>query len=443
MSTPSPEMIRIFQSAAKVDEEILQSLNHLLQTSMEFIHADACRLELYNEHKMSFDVIARVGKSAAGPQQAEGMKGDFRDPTSNDLDPMNCVVSVLSTPLLHSHGKLVGIISAHFCRPHRPSKYEFRFLGFCGEQAAHLIADRQVEQTMRAAAERLAQQNDELQRLNATLSRSNQDLERFAFAAGHDLQEPLRMIGSYAQLLQRSGGTLDGQAAMFVATIAKSARRMSQLVADLLTYAEIGASGQEPLERVDLNLVVDKVLQNLKMAVDENCASVSKGKLPILAAGHECHFVQLFQNLIGNALKYRRELAPRIGISAQEVDGTLEFAVADNGLGVGSEHHGRIFEAFQRLHDNQSPGTGMGLAICQRIVERYGGRIWVESEIGRGSTFRFVLPNARIPVILPVFEETGTHMVLPGGHTDASSQSSSAQRGFYSIHLLKRTACDG
>ena len=408
---------------------------------MEFIHADTCSLELYNEHKMSFDVIAQVWRSAAGSQQAESIKGDLRDSTSNDLDPIHCVVTVLSTPWLHSHGKLVGIISAHFRRPHRPTEYEFHFLGFCGEQAVRLIAHKQAEQTMRAAAERLTQQNDELQRLNATLSRSNQDLERFAFAAGHDLQEPLRMITSYAQLLvQRSGGALDNQFAMFVATIVKSAKRMHQLVADLLTYAEIGASGQESLERVDLNLVVNKVRQNLKMAIDENCAAVSSGELPILAAGHECHFVQLFQNLIGNAIKYRGDLAPRIGISAQEVDGMLEFAVADNGLGVDSEHHKRIFQAFQRLHDSQSPGTGMGLAICQRIVERYGGRIWVESETGRGATFRFVLPNIRVPVTVPVFKETGEQMMVSRGNTNAPFQASSAPPGLY---LLKRSACDG
>jgi light-regulated signal transduction histidine kinase (bacteriophytochrome) len=213
---------------------------------------------------------------------------------------------------------------------------------------------------------------------------------------------------------------------MFVATVVKSTKRMRNLLSDLLAYAQIGTSREESLE-TDLNLVIDKVRQNLKMPIDETCASVSSNRLPILSAAHECHFVQLFQNLIGNAIKYRGELTSQIRISATEVDGMVEFAVADNGLGVDPKYHERIFQPFQRLHDNQSPGTGMGLAICQRIVDRYGGRIWVESAPGRGSTFRFVRRNIQAQVAAPVlveteFEERGTRRSVDGPLENKSGQ---------------------
>jgi CheY-like chemotaxis protein len=250
---------------------------------------------------------------------------------------------------------------------------------------------------LRATAEQLILENDELRRMNAILSRSNQDLERFAFAASHDLQEPLRAITAYAELLaQRCGADLVNDSAMFVNYIVEGGKRMRALLADLLAYAEIGAVPDELVELVDLNVVVEKVKQNLKLSIDENGASVLSAELPILSAAHEFHFVQLFQNLVGNAIKYRSEAKPLIQVSAQDVGGELEFGVADNGLGVAPENHQKIFEAFKRLHDNRSPGTGIGLAICLRVVERYGGRIWVDSQVGQGATFRFTLPNLEV-----------------------------------------------
>jgi CheY-like chemotaxis protein len=250
---------------------------------------------------------------------------------------------------------------------------------------------------VRSQSEQLGQENDALRQMNAILTRSNQDLERFAFAASHDLQEPLRAITAYAELLaQKYGGELDQDSAMFVGNIVQGAKRMSALLADLLAYAEIGAVQDESVEAVDLNLVLEKIRQNLKMSIDESGASVVSAELPVLSTAHECHFVQLFQNLVGNAIKYRSELKPVIQISVRDMDGKPEFAVADNGIGVAVEYHQKIFQAFRRLHDNKSPGTGIGLAICQRVVERYGGRIWVDSQRGHGATFRFTLPNIEV-----------------------------------------------
>ena len=250
---------------------------------------------------------------------------------------------------------------------------------------------------VRIAVERLTLENHELRQMNAILSRSNQDLERFAFAASHDLQEPLRAITVYAELLEKKyGGEHDEDFAMFVGNIVQGATHMGALLGDLLAYAEIGATSDDSGEAVDLNLVIEKVRQNLQMSIEENGASVVSTELPVLSAAHEFHFLQLFQNLVGNAIKYRSELKPLIQVSVRDVAGNLEFAVADNGLGVAPEYHQKIFQAFQRLHDNKSPGTGIGLAICQRVVERYGGRIWVDLEIGHGATFRFTLPNIEV-----------------------------------------------
>jgi nitrogen-specific signal transduction histidine kinase len=259
-----------------------------------------------------------------------------------------------------------------------------------------------------AAAERLKRENDELRQLNAVLSRSNQNLERFAFAASHELQEPLRAITCYAELLaQKCRRELSGDSAMFVSSIVEGSKRMRALVAALLAYAEIGAVPDESVELVDLNIIVEKVKKSLQMSIDENRASVVSAELPTLSAAHEFHFVQLFQNLVGNAIKYRSEASPLIRISVQDAGGTLEFHVTDNGLGVAPEDHQRIFEAFKRLHDNRSPGTGIGLAICQRVVEKYGGRIWVDSQVGHGATFRFTLPNVKVCADKPPASRSG------------------------------------
>jgi signal transduction histidine kinase len=233
----------------------------------------------------------------------------------------------------------------------------------------------------------------DVQRSNESLARSNEDLERFAFIASHDLQEPLRMITTYSQLLVRQYPTgLDGQGATFVNNIVGGTRRMRALLADLLEYAEIGAGSERPVEAVDLNTVVDKVLLNLKVLVEDSGATITIDRLPIIRA-YEAHCLTLFQNLVGNAIKYRSEKPPAITITVRKEQAQIRFAVTDNGIGIEPEYHAKIFVAFKRLHGQKIPGTGIGLAICQRVVERYGGRIWVESRQGQGATFIFTLPN--------------------------------------------------
>ena len=253
---------------------------------------------------------------------------------------------------------------------------------------------RDITEQVRAAA-RLAQLNTDLQSSNERLARSNEDLERFAFIASHDLQEPLRMITIYSQLLVKQyPSELEKQAAACIGNIVDGTKRMRELLSDLLAFTEIGGRAEDPAQAVDLKRVVEHVMENLKASIEETGAVVTADPLPVLAA-HESHFVSLFQNLVGNALKYRGADPPRIHISVAQSGGELRFAVADNGAGIAPQYHDKIFVAFKRLHGKSVPGTGIGLAICQRVVQRYGGRIWVESQVGQGSTFVFTLPDIR------------------------------------------------
>ena len=243
------------------------------------------------------------------------------------------------------------------------------------------------------AARRLERLNEDLRRSNERLARSNEDLERFAFVASHDLQEPLRMVTAYSQLLVKHfSHELDPDACTFVENIVGGTTHMRALLADLLAYAEIGAGPEKPVEDVNLNVVMEKVRHNLKVAIDDSGAILEIGELPILR-GYEGHFVSLLQNLIGNAIKYRSERTPCVRVICEVTHGQTRFAVADNGIGIEPEYYEKIFSAFKRLHGKKIPGTGIGLAICQRVVERYGGRIWVESRVGEGSTFIFTLPD--------------------------------------------------
>ncbi len=251
---------------------------------------------------------------------------------------------------------------------------------------------RDITEQVRAA-ERLEQLNADLRSSNERLARSNEDLERFAFVASHDLQEPLRMITAYSQLLiEGQTDAVDEHASMYVENIVGGTARMRELLGDLLAYAEIGAGPEKPVGRVDLNAVLQNVRHNLKVAIEENAVQILADRLPLVRV-YEGHFVSVFQNLIENAIKYRSERQPEIRISYEETAEQLRFAISDNGIGIAPEYHEKVFSAFKRLHGKKIPGTGIGLAICQRVIQRYGGRIWLESEVGKGTTFVFTLPN--------------------------------------------------
>lgn len=236
-------------------------------------------------------------------------------------------------------------------------------------------------------------QETELQNKTRELAQSNAELQQFAYVASHDLQEPLRMVASYTQLLgKRYRGKLDQDADEFIGYAVDGATRMQRLIRDLLEYSRVGAERQS-FEETDCELVFQQAMQNLSASVRERHAVVTHDPLPIVHA-NPTHLTQVFQNLIGNALKFQRDAPARIHVGAKALPDGWEFSVRDNGVGIPAEQLNRIFSIFQRLHgQGDYPGTGIGLAICKRIVEKYGGEIWVESEPGKESTFYFTLTN--------------------------------------------------
>jgi PAS domain S-box-containing protein len=245
--------------------------------------------------------------------------------------------------------------------------------------AARDITDR------KKAGEALARRTEEL-------ARSNAELEQFASVASHDLQEPLRTVANFAQLLQeRYKGRLDAKADEFIDFMVDGATRMQELINDLLAYARVGSRGRE-FAPADCGVVLEQALQNLQVAVDESGAQVTHDSLPIVECDR-AQITQLFQNLVGNSIKFRSAQPPRIHVGVERRPSEWVFSVKDNGIGIDPQYADRVFEIFQRLHTrSEYPGRGVGLAIAKKIVERRGGRIWVESKLHQGATFFFTLP---------------------------------------------------
>ena len=237
----------------------------------------------------------------------------------------------------------------------------------------------------------LVEARQKLEESVAELGRSNADLQQFAYVASHDLQEPLRMVSSYTQLIaRRYKGKLDADADEFIAFAVDGANRMQRLILDLLAYSRVNTAGRQ-FEPTAMETVLKAALNNLTNAVKESQAVITHDPLPAVM-GDDKQLAQLFQNLLSNAVKFGGAQPPRIHISAKQTDGEWLFSVRDHGIGLDPQYADRIFVIFQRLHTREEyPGTGIGLAICKKIVERHGGRIWVESELGKGATFYFTM----------------------------------------------------
>ena len=250
------------------------------------------------------------------------------------------------------------------------------------------------EATVLSQSRRLEEAYRELDARAGELARSNRELETFAYVASHDLQEPLRMVASYTQLLERRyGGQLDDTAREFIGYAVDGANRMQSLNRALLEYSRVGTR-VATLAPTPMNEVVDAVLVDLQLAIEERAASVTRDELPVVVADRT-QMMQLMQNLIGNGLKFAADGPPRVHVGARELPDAWEFSVRDEGIGIEERYFERIFQIFQRLHGPQEyQGTGIGLAVCRRIVERHGGVITVESKPGAGSTFRFTIPRS-------------------------------------------------
>ena len=302
---------------------------------------------------------------------------DDEFPTAKALQKQDGTRTILVVPLLHDDAA-IGTISVRRQRVRPFTPPEITLLETFADQAVVAIEHTRLFQ--------------ELEDRTAALERSNAELEQFAYVASHDLQEPLRTVSSYVQLLaERYAGRIDARADRYIGHSVAAVERMYTLINALLAYSRVDRRGR-PLVPTAATAVVAQVLDELAALIRDTAAEITWDPLPTVPAD-AVQLTQLFQNLIGNALKYRSERPPRIHIGVERRKDRWQLAVRDNGIGIDPEYAQRIFLVFQRLHSwDEYPGSGIGLAICERIVERHGGRLWVESQVGQGATFFFTLP---------------------------------------------------
>lgn len=338
-------------------------------------------------------VVAACGENAAS--YAQGLLSRVHEVTQapanpsvhttvimRQADPSSCVV----VPVKSRNGKLVGALLFAHPQPERFTPAHEKLLHGLAAQAAIALDNASLFEAERAARSIAARRADDLAHTNA-------ELEQFAYVSSHDLQEPLRTVTQYLDLLKRRhGSALDAQARRYIDYASESAVRMYSLLNDLLTYSRIGRV--EDRQLVSLGDLVEDVRHDLAARIREAGAEIICGDLPtVRCEGSKLRLV--FQNLISNALKFRAEQPPRCTISAErDLDGVWIISVIDNGIGISPEHHTIIFEVFERLHDRENfPGTGIGLAICRKVISQHRGKIWIESKLGQGASFRFTLPD--------------------------------------------------
>ena len=369
------------------------SQNRLRVLLIEDSRSDA-EIEIAELRRGGFDVAADVVETKdevrerLGKNSYDVILADYSLPNFRGMDTLDIVRErSLTTPLILVTGALNSETAVE-CVKQGAMDYVLKdHLARLPISVRRALEDTRLRQERARTQEQLANKVEEL-------ARSNCDLEQFAYVASHDLQEPLRMVAAYTQLLsERYQGKLDSAADRYISYAVEGATRMQALLEDLLAFSRVGRNGATPAP-TDVNSAVNEVLKNLDLALKEHGVTVTCNPLPTILADR-FQVVQLFQNLFANAIKFRARGNPTITISAQEKGREWLFSVSDNGIGIAEEHKDLVFKIFQRLHTRtEYPGNGVGLAICKKIVEHNGGQIWVESELGRGSNFRFTFPAA-------------------------------------------------
>ncbi|MGH9640233.1 MAG: sensor histidine kinase, partial [Bryobacteraceae bacterium] len=359
-------------------------------------HLDPEKIRLNEELRLRFPQletdIPRIALRTGRPVLIEQISDELialygRSPEHLEMFRKLGIESVILAPLVaneRSFGMLM-FVTADSGRHYTES--DFALALELGRRAATAVENARLYTESQKARQDLA-------RANSNLRRANEDLHQFAYSVSHDLREPLRMLSVYSEMLQRDyGGAMDDEGKEFLGYIAEGAGRMDALLLDLLAYLRVADALPAESALIDAAAVLDKTKANLSGMIKDSSAEIRAEPLPRVRV-EEIHMLQLFQNLIGNAIKYRSERPPMIRISCKREGAWRQICVQDNGIGIAPEYREQVFGIFKRLHNrSEYPGTGIGLAICQKIVDRYGGRIWVESEPGEGSAFCFTLPG--------------------------------------------------
>jgi len=325
------------------------------KTDFDFYHEDFAR-EAYEDEQR----IMRTGEPLIGKvEEVKSRDGRVR------------WVSATKIPIMDENGRVVGLV------------------GISRDITDLKLMEKKLEHAYMELKERV----EELQRIQRELERSNRELENYTYVVSHDLKAPLRAIRSFISfLLEDYGDKLEGEGLEYLKRIDAAAARMNEFIEDLLLLSRVGRKFME-VERVDLNELLDEIIQDLKPIIESKRARVIVGKLPVLYI-QRVWIKQLFMNLIDNGLKFNKSEVPTVEVSCEETPSEYIFRVRDNGIGIREEHLGRLFNLFERLHSGEEyEGTGAGLAICKKIVEGWGGRIWAESVFGKGSTFSFTIPK--------------------------------------------------
>jgi PAS domain S-box-containing protein len=402
-------------SALIASTDSAQILRTILDVARRFVEADAYGVWRKQKNSPHWDMVAADGLSDQYSRTVTELNGNI-PPLPHFAVPIEDVGhaplvahraaaysaegirSMLTVPLV-IRGVSEGTITFYYRTPHHFTEMETRVAGGLANLAAAALGTAELYERSESLYRDASKAREALERSNAELKRANDDLNHFAWSASHDLQEPLRMVAIYNQMLASEyADRLDGNAREYIRFSVHGARQMEMLVRDILAYTNAAATAGEPLEPVQANDAIQKVRASLEATIRESSAEIEAADLPELMV-QEVHFIEVLQHLIANAIKYKSAEKPRIRIGAEPLNGYWKITVSDNGIGIAPDYSVQIFGIFKRLHTAaEYPGTGVGLAICQKIVERYGGRMWVESEEGKGSTFIFTLPGAETRV---------------------------------------------